>query len=154
MGLRDKLKSALKPVVRRVPVVGDALAPPPSPTDGPGLSEVPDPPPPKKTDTAYEPEPEPEPEPIEESEAEKIAAQQARQQKHLAKAQKGVLKKLDELGGTAQMKDLHDFSERRYFIAHRGFSRMMEFYVDEGLIRFDHDAGTCTLTDAGRAFYS
>ena len=153
MGLRDKLKS----VVRRMPVVGEALAPQPSDPNGPGLSPVPDPPPPKKTDSAWSPPPAAEPvaEPVaEESEADKIAKQQARQQKHLAKARKGVLKHLDGLGGSAQMKDLHDFSERRYFIAHRGFSRMMEFYVDEGLVDFDHDSGTCEITEAGRAFYS
>ncbi|GEM_PF-704031 len=166
MGLRDKLKSALKPIVRKLPGLGEAIVPAVDDGQGPGQSAVPDPPPPKKTDTGWkaaEPEaplapaepgpatPPPADPPAVESEADKIAQQKARQDKILAKARKGVLAKLDELGGTAQMKELHDYSERRYFIAHRSFSKLMEYFVEQGLIDFDHDAGTCVLTDAGRA---
>ena len=62
-----------------------------------------------------------------------------------------MLAKLAELGGQAPLGDLHDFSERRYFIAHRKFSDLMEGVVAEGLVDFDHAAGVATLTDRGRA---
>ena len=78
--------------------------------------------------------------------------QLARQERHRHKTQRGVLKKLDELGGTAEMADMHDFSERRYFVAHRAFSSMMEFYLEDSLIRFDADTGVMEITETGRAY--
>ena len=52
-------------------------------------------------------------------------------QKHLAKTRKGVLKMVLEKGGSATLAEMHDFSERRYFIAHKKFSELMEGLVDD-----------------------
>ncbi|MCB9779382.1 MAG: hypothetical protein H6742_12520 [Alphaproteobacteria bacterium] len=68
------------------------------------------------------------------------------------KAKKAVLQQLDKLGGEAGMKDLHDFSERRYFVAHKAFSDLMEEYTGQGLIDFDGSTYQCVLTDRGRAW--
>jgi len=75
-------------------------------------------------------------------------------EKHRKKTRKGVLKWLDEQeGGEASMKDMHDFSERRYFVSHKPFSDLMEYLIDNVLITFDHGAGIATITDDGRDFY-
>jgi hypothetical protein len=50
------------------------------------------------------------------------------------------------------MADMHDHSERRYFIAHRSFSDLMETWTSEGLVSYDPETGTVTVTDAGRLF--
>ena len=39
------------------------------------------------------------------------------------------------------MADMHDFSERRYFIAHRSFSDLMETWIGEGLVTYDPETG-------------
>ncbi|MBL8615453.1 MAG: hypothetical protein JNM72_07585 [Deltaproteobacteria bacterium] len=62
-----------------------------------------------------------------------------------------MLKLLIEKGGTAGLGELHDHSERRYFIGHKKFSDMMEGLVAAGLIDFDHGAGQAQITAAGRA---
>lgn len=77
---------------------------------------------------------------------------QAKIAAHFEKARKGVLKHLAEGGGTMSMADMHDFSERRYFVAHQGFSRMMEGFVAEGLISYNTAIGEATITDSGRSF--
>jgi hypothetical protein len=51
-------------------------------------------------------------------------------------------------GGQANMGDMHDHSEKRYFVAHRGFSRLMEEFTDEELVTYQD--GIVALTDAGR----
>jgi len=63
-----------------------------------------------------------------------------------------VLKNLAESGGAAEMADMHDYSEKKFFIAHQAFSRMMEGFVAEGLIDYDQRSGTATLTERGRAW--
>ena len=50
----------------------------------------------------------------------------------------------------ASLRELHDYSERTFFVAHVGFSRMMEELTDNDLVDYDHDTATATLTDAGR----
>jgi phosphoribosyl-ATP pyrophosphohydrolase len=72
--------------------------------------------------------------------------------KHFEKTRKAVLKKLAEEGGEAELALLHDYSERRYFIAHKKFSNLMEELVAEELLLFDHGSGMATLTDGGRAY--
>ncbi|MFM2247621.1 MAG: hypothetical protein RL071_3695, partial [Pseudomonadota bacterium] len=78
-----------------------------------------------------------------------VAAEKAA--KHLEKTRRAMLKLLIEKGGTAGLGELHDHSERRYFIGHKKFSDMMEGLVAEGLIHFDHSAGQAEITAAGRA---
>lgn len=68
------------------------------------------------------------------------------------KAKKAVLQQLAKLGGEAGMKDLHDFSERRYFVAHKAFSDLMEEYTAQGLIDFDGSTYQCVLTERGTAW--
>jgi hypothetical protein len=60
-----------------------------------------------------------------------------------------MLKWIADHGGEASMKDMHDHSEKRYFVGHRAFSRLMEEYTAEGLV--DYGGGLVRLTDAGRA---
>jgi hypothetical protein len=76
-----------------------------------------------------------------------------RQKAFFEKARKGVLTWLAKRdGASATLGDLHDHSSERYLIAHQGFSKMMESFVDEKLVDYDRATMTATLTDAGRAF--
>ena len=69
----------------------------------------------------------------------------------LERARAGVLKFVSDRGGSARLGDIHEFSEKKYLIAHRGFSRLMEGVVSQGLMDFDPLSNTVTLTDVGRA---
>ena len=62
----------------------------------------------------------------------------------------GVLKFVSDRGGSASLGDIHEFSEKKYFIMHQGFSRLMESMVSDGLIDFDFTSNTATLTEAGQ----
>jgi hypothetical protein len=95
--------------------------------------------------TAPEPEPEPELSDEDRKKQEKAAA-------HFEKTRKAVLKLVVEKGGTAQMAEMHDYSERRYFIGHKRFSDLLEGLIGEGLVTFDHTAMVATITDAGRGY--
>ena len=76
-----------------------------------------------------------------------------RQQAFFEKARKGVLAWLaTREGAAARLGDLHEHSSTRYLIAHQGFSKMMESFVDEKLVDYDADTKTATLTEAGRRF--
>jgi len=76
-----------------------------------------------------------------------------RQKAFFEKARKGVLAWLAKRdGGSATLGEMHDHSSERYLIAHQGFSKMMESFVDEKLVDYDRDSMTATLTDAGRRF--
>ncbi|MCB9765885.1 MAG: hypothetical protein H6739_39290 [Alphaproteobacteria bacterium] len=90
----------------------------------------------------------PPPSPTDEEEARKLE----KQRRFMERARKGVLQHVAEAGGALPMKDMHDFSERRFFIAHRAFSDMMEFFVDGGFVEVDGATMDVRLTDAGRAF--
>ena len=57
-------------------------------------------------------------------------------------------------GGEASLADMHAHSERRYFIAHKRFSDLMESLVDDGLIDFDHSTGMATISSAGAELVS
>ena len=73
------------------------------------------------------------------------------QRELLERARLGVLKFVSDRGGSARLGEIHEFSEKKYLIAHRGFSRLMESVVSEGLMEFDGSSNTATLTEAGRA---
>ena len=75
-----------------------------------------------------------------------------RQQAHFEKARKRVLKFLCDQGGKLNMGELHDHSMNRYLIQHQGFSRMMETFVNEGLVEYDQLTQDTTITEAGRKF--
>ena len=68
------------------------------------------------------------------------------------RARLGVLKFVSDRGGSARLGDIHGFCEKKFFIAHRGFSRLMDGMVTEGLVDFDFSSNTATLTEAGRGF--
>ena len=72
--------------------------------------------------------------------------------KHVERTRVAMLKFIVEQGGQAGLADMHDLSERRYFIGHKRFSNLMEGIVDEGLIEYDHGAGIATITEDGRAY--
>ena len=76
-----------------------------------------------------------------------------RQKAYFEKARKGVLAWLAKRdGAVATLGDMHEHSSERFLIAHQGFSKMMESLVTEGLVDYDEEARTATLTDAGRRF--
>jgi hypothetical protein len=76
-----------------------------------------------------------------------------RQKAFFEKARKGVLAWLSKRdGAAATLGEMHDHSSERYLIAHQGFSKMMESFVDEKLVDYDGVSMTATLTDAGRRF--
>jgi hypothetical protein len=81
----------------------------------------------------------------------KDADAEEKQRKFMARARKGLLTKVSEAGGAISLGDLHDHSEKRYFIAHRAFSTLMEEMVAEGLLDYESGTGIARLTDAGRA---
>ena len=66
------------------------------------------------------------------------------------RARKGVLSLMADKGGKANLSEMHDHSERRYFIAHKAFSNLMEDMVRDEVILWDADEGIATLTDWGR----
>ena len=77
-----------------------------------------------------------------------------KQNAFLEKARKGVLKHLAEKGGKLPMSEMHDYSLNRYLIQHQSFSKMMETFVDEGLVDFDWSTMEATITDVGKNFIS
>lgn len=78
---------------------------------------------------------------------------EARQKAYLEKARKGMLTWLAQRdGASATLGDMHEHSSGRFLIAHQGFSKMMESFVDEGLVDYDVDTRTATLSAAGRQF--
>ncbi len=74
-----------------------------------------------------------------------------RQRKHWERTRVGLLRFVHESGGRTSLRDLHNHSEKTYFVAHVGFSRMMEELTDQGLVAYDHDTAEASITDAGRA---
>ena len=77
---------------------------------------------------------------------------QKKQQDFFERARKGVLKYLDEKGGTLTMSELHEYSMNKYLIQHQSFSRMMETFVDHELVIFDSYTQETVITDKGKAF--
>ncbi len=144
MGLRSRLKQRVKQVLGRDDGGADRVAPPvPSaaPSSSPAPSSKPAPAPPRSKEGA----------------ASTAAAGAAPKKidpdkKRMArlKAKKAVLQFLIKEGGEANMAAMHDFSERRYFVAHKAFSDLMEEFLAEELIDFDDDSYQATITAEGR----
>ncbi len=87
---------------------------------------------------------------LSEEEAKKLK----RQQRAIERAKRGTLQFLVDAGGGGELGEMHDHSERKYFVAHRGFSRLLEGLTDDGLVDFDHDTGHAEVTQAGRDYLS
>ena len=68
------------------------------------------------------------------------------------RVRKGVLAFLEEQGGSLPMGELHDHSLSKYFIQHQGFSKMMETFVDEELVDYDHMTQVTVITAKGKEF--
>jgi hypothetical protein len=85
--------------------------------------------------------------------APKLSAEE-RQQQHAERARRGVLQFVSEKGGSAALREMHDYSESTFFVAHASFSRLMEELTDAKLLDFNHDEARATLTEAGRAALS
>jgi len=72
--------------------------------------------------------------------------------KHREKTKRGLLIQLHKQGGHQSLAELHDYSERRFFVAHRAFSTLMEEFVEEQLVIWDATSGLVTLTEEGRVY--
>ncbi|MFT5585014.1 MAG: hypothetical protein ACI9VR_002602 [Cognaticolwellia sp.] len=72
--------------------------------------------------------------------------------KAVMRAKKGTMKFVKDAGGNSELADMHDHSERRYFVGHRAFSRLMEEITEEGLLHFDSGTGMSTMTEKGEAW--
>ena len=78
--------------------------------------------------------------------------QDAKIARHFEKTRVAMLNFLVKQGGSSPLKEMHDLSERRYFIAHRRFSDLMESLVDEKLIDFDQQQNEATISALGREY--
>ena len=72
--------------------------------------------------------------------------------KHRNRTISALLQLAMDNGGTASLGDLHDLAERRYFIAHKAFSDLMEDMVDKGVFQYDWGTQVATVTEVGQAF--
>jgi len=68
------------------------------------------------------------------------------------RAKKGVLKFLDEKGGSHSMGEMHEYSLNKYFIQHQRFSQLMETFVNENFIDYDYKTQIATITEKGKEF--
>ncbi len=164
MGLRTRMKSHVKRLLGRPgpsPQPPAAHAPssePATPTVRPSRVEPP-PSPAKKpaavASTASEASLS-EQSPVPAAPSEDVAAdatatlREAKAAHHFEKTRRGVLRFIDEQGGETGLAEMHDHSERRYFVGHKRFSDLMEGLVAESLIAYNHGTGRAVLTEAGR----
>ena len=72
-------------------------------------------------------------------------------EKHLQRARKGVLSLVADKG-TCSLAEMHDYSERRYFIGHKKFSDMLEGLIDDELLLYSWEESSAAITDKGRSF--
>lgn len=151
MGLRDRLANRVRAVIGKPspapssssPAAVPPVAVPPVAAQPPVAASAPAapaPPAPASAPAASAPA----------SAAEDPAEKAAKVEKARTRARKGVLLHVEKEGGSLKMSDAHDYSERRFFIAHRGFSDMMTWWLDADYIRYEE--GVVHLTDSGRAF--
>ena len=73
----------------------------------------------------------------------------AKQKAHWDKTRSGVLQFVVDQGKTVSLREMHDFSEQQFFVAHVSFSRLMEELVDEDLLAYNHDTAEASITDKG-----
>ena len=137
MSLHTALRRQLKKLIRRIPILGPRLAPCAAKTDpaaatADSVAPVPVAPiiaaqaplaavAPVQAPVAPVQRPEPAPEPAPVVPASAAAANPVDDEKirrHKEKAKRGVLKHLLEQGGSLGLGPMHDYSERRWFIAH------------------------------------
>ena len=165
MAFRDRIKDRLKRVMGRGPDPESTPgAPPPAPKVKAAAAATP-PPPPKPAAAGAAPvgpvsrarpkgqrKPPPGAAPQtptgkKPGAGKKISPEKMR--KAVMRAKKGTMKFVQDAGGNSELADMHDHSERRYFVAHRAFSRLMEEITEEGLLLFDSGTGMSTMTEKG-----
>lgn len=139
MGIRSRLKRLLKRdkgtrIEDTPPPPRPAPPPPPAPKAKPIVVQKPPEPAETKADPATKK--------AEPAADDKVA-------RHFERARRGVLTFVQDEGGVSTLHAMHSHSERRYFIAHKKFSELMEGLVDEGLVTYDPAEGEATLTAAG-----
>jgi len=152
MGLRSRLKNRIKSLAGSDQAPQSAPVQPPTQPAVAVAAPKPVPPPvvpPEPKPVAAAPTPAtteatgvPAPKPISE---EKVA-------RHFEKTRRGVLKFVIDQGGSASLSAMHDFSERRYFVAHKKFSDVMEGFVDNELVDYNAADGIAHITESGRAY--
>ena len=74
--------------------------------------------------------------------------------KHLAKTKKGLVKKVSDLGGATTLPELHDYSEKRFFVGHKRFSDLMEEMISEDLLCFSYEDSSIVLGTKAKDFLS
>ena len=134
MGLRTRLKGRLKQMLG-----GEEQGAPSTPSPPPARAAKPSPPPAPAPMAAPVVDPE---------EAEK----QAKIAKHLRRTRKGVLQFIIDAGGSTTLAEMHDHSERRYFVGHKKFSDLMEGMIADDHIDYDGSVGEARITEAGRSW--
>ena len=72
--------------------------------------------------------------------------------KHMLKTRKGVLKFVHDNGGSATLAEMHDYSERRFFVAHKKFSDLMEAMIADEQIDYNAAESVATLTETGKDY--
>ena len=70
--------------------------------------------------------------------------------KHLARTRIGILRFVEKNGGTSGLAEMHDHSERRYFVGHKKFSDLMEAMVEEGVLLYSWETQEATITELGK----
>ena len=145
MRKRDRLKNRIK---RMMSGGADAQAVPPAASPPPTSPPVQAAPPP----TPAPAEPAPVPAKVAEAPVDPEAEEKAKKAaKHVERTRKAMLKFVIEQGGEASMADMHELSERRYFIGHKRFSDLMEGLVGEGLIAARQLGPVGSAADRGSA---
>ena len=81
--------------------------------------------------------------------AEPLSEKDAKILKHRKRTKVALLKLIQKKGGTASLGDLHDLAEKRFFIAHKAFSDLMEEMVAEDIVHYDWSSQEATITQNG-----
>ena len=150
MGFRSRIKNRMKGQMGQDQGAPPAASkPPPPPPPKPVKPLKVNPPPPEKVATTPPKVPPKAAAPASDKAAPLSEDKVAR---HRERTRKGLLKKTLESGGTIGLGELHEHSERRFFVGHKAFSDMMEDLVRENLLLFDWDAQEATITDTGREY--
>lgn len=96
--------------------------------------------------------------PMKENVQEPVLSEEEKKQlaadKHLAKTKKGLVKKVSDLGGATTLPELHDYSEKRFFVGHKRFSDLMEEMISEDLLCFSYEDSSIVLGTKAKDFLS
>ena len=82
-------------------------------------------------------------------EPEAVSEKDAKILKHRRRTKVALLKLIQKKGGTASLGDMHDLAEKRFFIAHKAFSDLMEEMVAEDIVHYDWSSQEATITQNG-----